>query len=133
MMFNISRTYEISPEAATYLQRSIDNDPICVETLESVAEAVVTGQGQLYSVSSFNELYGIFLVSMVPRANQKDLLNVVLLGGDKIMEWKDALWNFILSMMEDSNSDLAFISRKGWEKVFPELQVVGSAYYYMQS
>ncbi len=122
MKVKIERAYTISPLARKYLQESIDRPPGSVETLESIEEAVKTEAGYLIEFSD-KELLGVLLLSF-----EKPHININLFGGKDIMKWRDHLIDFIQSLCNDSGLTAVFASRKGWEKIFPELKVIGALY-----
>lgn len=57
------------------------------------------------------------------------VLNVVLLGGENIMQWKNAAKVKVVEVMKQIGaSSLYIVGRYGWLKIFPELELIGAIY-----
>lgn len=118
----IMRRVAISPQAAKYLQKSIDRPPKSIETLESLQLALDSGLGYCYEFID-DKFYGVIVISF-----QEQYLNVNIMGGRELKEWRDALVAFLKGLETETGTKLDIVSRKGLEKIFPELKQIGVRY-----
>lgn len=130
MTVNIMRSFIITQEAEKMLQKTINKTPACVETIESVRDAVDSGEGLLFLITENDDLLGVMFANFVPNPNKgKDIFNVVLFSAKKFKKWKYDLWNFVMLLLKQTNAQLVLVTRKGWGKIYP-LKEVGSVYTY---
>lgn len=128
MTFQINQPLVLSTSAKKFLQESIDRPPGSVESIESIQLAIETKAGALFEFTKGSELYGVILISWQPNTSGKQYLNINILGGKEVRQWRGSLSKFIIELVRLTDSQLSFVSRKGWEKLFPELKVIGSMY-----
>jgi hypothetical protein len=58
-------------------------------------------------------------------------MDIVLLGGDHFMKWKDDFWDFCIGLMQERGCESCTITgRKGFKRIFPKLKPVGIVYEY---
>lgn len=126
--FRIKRSFQIPQTAIEYLENTIKCSPECVETIESITEAIDTGAGMLHLVENDGDIYGAIFSTIVPNPNGKDIFNVVVHGGKEQKAWKKELLQFIRDMTRATNTNLVIISRKAWKKLYPELKIKGYVY-----
>lgn len=122
----IIRSPELSSEAASLLQKTIDETPACDETIEDLRAVVKAGESLLFLISDKNILLAAFLGHFIEA--EKRYFNVYLLGGDKMELWKDDLLAYLKHFTKTTSSELLLITRKGWKKIYPELKEIGSIY-----
>lgn len=118
----ITRITWIPQQAEAWLQKTIDETPACVETLETIRYGVQTGAGFLYVVHEDGELYGVIYAS-----TEDNLFSFSLLGGKEFAKWKETLrqWTY---KIKAEGFRVIFASRKAWKRVFPELKEIAVVY-----
>jgi hypothetical protein len=83
------------------------------------------GYVRIYLVMNDGALTGAVALSI------NKTLDILLLGGERFMAWKDAFWDFCIRLMGEYGCETCVITgRKGFTKVFPRLNPIGVVYEY---
>jgi len=119
----IQRVRNITPQLASLLQKTINETPACIETLEDIEANVASGSEWLFASDNV-----VFLCHLIQAETL--YLNVSLLGGkdDTLHLWKDELLALIKTLTKETNSKLLIITREGWQRVYPELKQIGCVF-----
>lgn len=96
----------------------------------SVQEAIEqASRGECYIYAALNpEPIGVLVLKAydVPTGRT---LNVIMLGGKNIWEWKDDAKAHVLHVMRQVGANsLCIVGRAGWARIFPELVPIGMFY-----
>lgn len=88
-------------------------------------EEILSGDGQFYLVK-YSELIGAIYLEWTPGS-----LNIVLLGGDNIKEWRNEMHDFCVKLIRERGiSTIMFMGRYGLGKIFPQFKSIGMVYRY---
>lgn len=126
MKFDVSMTNQITPEITSYIQKAIDETPVCVDTIEEVMYGLNTGKVSLFTIKLDDELYGVMVAGLMRK--DKNYFNIIYLSGKDIKLWKDEFQKWVISTIKTLDATLVVIGRKGWDRVFPVLKEVGSIF-----
>lgn len=87
------------------------------------------GIGEVYIVKNSSEVMGI-LYLIIQYTDLGKILNIPMLGGKKLKEWKEDLRGFIRKIMMDNQVEQLIIitNRMAWSKFFPELKQTDAIY-----
>lgn len=78
--------------------------------------------GLIYEVYLENKLTGCFFLNFV-QASVGKTMNLILLGGENLSFWSEALSKFLNQLALDTKVDeFTALGRRGLRKVFPELE-----------
>lgn len=125
----------ISPDAVDYLpkealayldkaQKGMNSDL----TPKDVIAHAKNGMGDIIIVSITGKIAGVAFF-MYGDTRDGRVLNVVSLGADRMMEWKDSFLEFTINRAKSMNcNEIVLITRKGWGRVFPVFKAVGVVY-----
>lgn len=107
-----------------WLQISLDKTPGNTTLLSEA----LGGNGLFYVVRNLNEdisyHVGVIYLEWSPGA-----LNIVLLGGDNIKEWRNEMHDFCVSLIREKGiKTIMFMGRYGLGKIFPQFKAVGMVY-----
>ncbi len=123
MQFILTDPDDLPLEALNYLQKAIDKAQKSDVKLSNILDEARKGEGSIFVIKS-DKIVGALYVQVFSK-----VLNVVLLGGDNIKDWKDDYSAFIKKTLKEYNlSHLCIIGRNGWGKVFKELKPLGTIY-----
>jgi|SRR6185369_7467479 len=115
-------------EAELMIRRAVRRTPCNILGEDEVLERVKLGLGSLYLVKDNHKLIGIVHLFWFIGVKEK-ILNIELVGGNGIHNWKDELRKFIRQLMTHNNVKLLIINgRKGWGKIFPELKTESTTF-----
>lgn len=119
-MFILTDPGRLSFESLAYLQKAIEKNPLSGDpTIWDILDDCRKGDGEIYTFSK-----GAFYLEYHPK-----LINVALLGGDDIDEWKNEFSAFVKNIMKKKNiKHLSVIGRSAWHKIFKELKPIGMFY-----
>ena len=97
-------------------------------SLEMARIQEAAGAGAFYSCFADNALTGcLFLNIRVTHLGKS--LSLLLLGGDGFKEWSSSLVEFLYGIAEENKADVfTVVGRKGWGKMFKELEHMGCIY-----
>jgi hypothetical protein len=118
----------LTDEIKTILQKTLDEDPLCIDSLEQIEASLAAGNCIGFAVKTSDKIYGAAIISFEKNTQDKLLMNLSLLGGEDVRLWINTLMDFLLSVRDQTNSKLIIASRCGWKKVYPRLRVIGSIY-----
>lgn len=111
-------------EALTWLKVSVNKTPDNDTNLFEIMDRARQGEGSFYLVKSDDIPVGAIYLEWLPWC-----LNIVLLGGDYIKDWRSEFHDFCVRLMRERGiKTLMFIGRYGMGKVFPELKSIGMLY-----
>jgi hypothetical protein len=89
-------------------------------SIGDIKNACLTGDMQLW-VKMDREVQGAF-VTKIAKYPQKNLLCVILLGGDKFKEWRDEADALLNAFGKEHNCEyIELFGRKGWGKVLKDI------------
>lgn len=116
---------ELSLQALEWLSVSVNKTPNGDTPLSEILERGRKGEGQFYLVRSDKPIGAIYL-EWLPWA-----LNIVLLGGDYIKDWRDEFHDFCVRLLRERGiKTVIFVGRYGMGKIFPQLKSLGMLYVY---
>lgn len=115
-------------KAYDYLDKACQRSQLGILTPEDTIEQARRGRTSIYIVIEQDQIIGCFTLSLRPSSN--DLyLELPLLGGERIREWRDQLVEFILALgAKHSCTKFVMIGRKGFDRIFPELTLLTCVY-----
>lgn len=125
--FLIKRSFLIPPIAIKYLQDTISNTPGCIDTVEEIIEAIDSGAASLFLVEKNTEVYGVIFATIIDNPNGKNILNGIM-GGKNLKLWKNELLEFLRELTKITDTELCLITRKGWQRIYPEFRITGYVY-----
>lgn len=74
--------------------------------------------GDVYRIYRDGQITGAMVLEY-----DEDLMNVLLLGGENIQDWKESLWDFGIKIMEEKGLNiLSVIGRYGWRGLFDKMR-----------
>jgi len=110
----------LSFQSLTYLSKAIAVNPLPDDpTIWDILDDCANGEGEIYTWSK-----GAVYIETYP-----DLLNVALLGGDDVNEWKGEFVKFIRNLLKEKGiKHVSVLGRQGWSRIFKELKPIGTLY-----
>ncbi len=115
----------LPPQAVKYLDNAAKHPPASEFDASQTIAMAKAGLIDIY-LAIDGKLTGAFALRI------GDELDILLLGGDNFMGWKDDFWNLCILIMAQRNcKKTTFHGRKGFEKLFPALKPVGTIYEYL--
>ena len=119
----------IPAEAIQFLQDSIESPPHLSElTIDDIVEGSASGMGLVSLAIHEGELAGAiyYVLGVTIKGN---VLNLALMGGTRLDEWKQALFDYSVALHKRLGCvDVLIMSRPGWGRLFPDLKIVGHIY-----
>lgn len=123
MKFILTQPDDLPFEALNYLQKAIDKTPGNDSNLREILEKARRNEGAVILIKS-EKLLGAMYLELFP-----DLLNIVLLAGDNINDWKNALTDYLLNLAKERGINHGcVIGRQGWHKIFKNMKPIGMLY-----
>lgn len=114
----------LAPEARYFLEKTAREAEFAELSAIDVLEGAAAGDGLLYTVTLNAKVTGVVYFM----ANE-DVLNIAHLGGEKLMQWKRELYDFVVQVMrEHGYRKLWVISRDGWGRLYPEMKPIGTLF-----
>lgn len=114
----------ISSKSVEYLKSAHDEFFGLFDALEKAKNQ----EGFIFEVRSKGELLGCFYLRFIQNHLGK-VMNLELLGGQKILSWRDDFVRFINLIAKDEHIDeFTYLGRKGFAKFFDGLKYVASIY-----
>lgn len=121
--FIFTKPEDLTPQCLEWLQVSVNKTPNSQTTLEEILEFGKQGNGEFYLVKSDKSL-GCIFIEWLPHC-----MNVVLLGGDYIKDWRDEFHDFCVSSIRAKGiKQVMIMGRYGIGKIFPELKPIGMVF-----
>lgn len=121
-MFTLTDPDHLSFESLKYLSKGIDQSTLPESpSLWDILEDCRNGEGEIYTFYK-----GVCYLEFHP-----NLMNLAVLGGDDIKEWKQEFSDFIKRLMKERGIQyLSIIGRESWGRVFKELKPLATFYLY---
>lgn len=114
--------------AYEFLSSACKRSRLSVFTPEDVISQAKRKQLSIYLVIVDGEIIGCFTLSLRP-ARDDLYLELPLLGGKRLKEWRDELVKFLFEQAEAHEcTRFTMIGRKGFEKLFPEIKLLCCVY-----
>lgn len=111
-------------KAVSYLDEAAKHPPACEINATEALNLARVGYIDIYLVLRDRKLTGALCLM----AN-KGVLDIILLGGEQMVAWKDDLRAFIIDIMRKTGcKTLSVTGRKGFMRLFPELRPTGIVY-----
>lgn len=128
------RITRIEPEAIDYLPyeameylRMAESHSCGDLSVEDACQMARQGISQIFIVTD-NELLACFCAVYGQGRNGR-ILDIALLGGKNARKWKSQVREFCINLAKsECCTQLMIIGRKGWGKIFTELQPIGMVY-----
>lgn len=109
-----------------------DRDALPFEALKHLQNAAKRSQEDLWKTLTDGKVYIIKrdkIIGCLYLEFHPDIMNITLLGGDNIREWRDDLVDFLIGLMRKKKlSHICVLGRNGWGGLFKELQPIGMLY-----
>lgn len=117
----------IPHKAIEYLDRAVKKSPANDITVLDALAHVRSGTGDIY-LAYRDDLCGTFFL-MCGKGNNGKILDVVLLGGDDFMSWRNEVKEFTINLAKSMGCNQVWIvGREGWGHVFPDMEPIGTVY-----
>lgn len=111
--------------ARAFIEEAGKEPHTCNMTLQEMIEQSYEQKCFIY-LAIMEKPVGVMVLKPFP---EEGTLNAVLLGGDKMLEHKNEVMAHAVKMMKKLQANsLIVIGRKGWAKVYPELEFQGIIY-----
>jgi len=122
MTFRFERVPYGNTQARPFLENAVRRTPSPDKTLDETLAG-----GDVYLVSG-DEPVGATYIEYTD-IGYGQMMNIVLLGGEKIHEWRADYAKFIRELMGQKNVRyLMVVGRSGWDSIFRELKPIGTVY-----
>jgi len=120
--------FPLHKQAYDYLSEACKRARLSIITPEHTIEQARKDLCLIYQVIDTNEIIGCFTLCF--RTTDNDYyLELPLLAGKRLMEWRDFLVEFLFKIAADNNcTKFTMIGRKGFERLFPELSLLCCVY-----
>lgn len=112
-------------QAIEYLDNACKHPPASDMDCQKLLLLAKHGFVDIYLVMKDSKLTGTAALHV------SEELDILDLGGDNFMSWKDDFWDFCIGLMRARNIGKCTITgRAGFKRVFPKLKPVGIVYEY---
>lgn len=123
MNFVLTHPDDLPFEALNYLSKAIEKTPGNDSNLWQILDKARRNEGSIILIKS-EKILGALYLEVYP-----NILNVVLLSGDHVNDWKEGLTDYLLNLMKERGiGNVCVIGRQGWNKIFTRLKPVGMLY-----
>lgn len=121
--FILTNPDDLPSQALAWLQISVNKTPGGQNSLQEIIEHCKKGNGSFYLVKS-EKIIGAIYLEWMP-----DVLNIVLMGGDYIKDWRNEMNDFCVSLIRERGiKTIMFCGRYGLGKIFPQFESIGILY-----
>lgn len=109
--------------AQPFLQSALEHTPGESESLSEVL-----GDGDVFVICS-DRILGATYIEYVDMPPYGLMLNIILLAGENLEEWRVDYADFIRGLMRQRGiKHLLVLGRRGWHRLFSELSPLGTLY-----
>ena len=123
MTVKFSRVPYGNVQARPFLDAALQRTPSNGQTIEQVLNG-----GDVYLIHTDEEAIGATYIEYQD-IGYGPMINVVLLSGNKIHEWRNDYSDFIRELAEKNKTKyVCVIGRNGWHRIFDELTPIGTIY-----
>lgn len=128
-MYHIKNiTHETLSLAINYLKKSSDDSPFSFFTENMAAKQWLDGDASIAFAMEENSVIGCFCLTIRAHKDRKYLM-LPLFHGERIAEWRDQFVEYLFMMAKANNcTDFYMMGRKGWGKLFPEMDHIACVY-----
>lgn len=120
--------FPLHKHAYDYLKQACRRSRLAIMTPEQFIEQAKHGLTLIYIVTDTNNIIGCFTLCLKLTDNDT-YLELPLLAGRGLKEWRDHLVNFLFEMAAANKcTRFTMIGRRGFEKLFPELTLLCCVY-----
>lgn len=118
----------IPSSAKQLIEQACKRTPSAILGLSDILFRASHSIGDLYVIERDGQVIGITYVIII-EGNYKKSANFVMACGVNFRKWQDDYRGFIRKIItENQCSDAVIIGRKGFERLFPEWQPIGTLY-----
>lgn len=112
----------ISFQSLSFLKKAIEKNPLPDDPeIWDILEDARNGKGEIYTWNK-----GAMYLEIYP-----EIVNVMLMGGEDISEWRDEVVSFLKNLMKERGiKNLSILGRGAWHKIAPDLKLIGTFYTY---